>query len=222
MDLTSIQGGSRRMRILLIDHANCDPPHTRAHQLRAALEPLRVRATVCGPASVPSLAEQPQGMFAIHLLDTVAASRNLQAAVQAGAAEAFLAAVAGVSPRLLGLVRETARQGIAEAVDAVNPDAIFVMHAGILADLAIETGVPVVVHVGAGDLAAAAAGPVRDLVVATLGSCGAVAVDSATTAAAIRREWADDARLLEEPWGLDGEAAPQVVAACRAAVHRRL
>jgi hypothetical protein len=222
MDLTSIRGGGRRMRILLIDHANCDPPHTRAHQLRAALEPLRVRATVCGPASVPSLAEQPQGMFAIHLLDTVAASRKLQTAVQGGVAGDFLAAVAAVSPRLLGLVRETARQGIAEAVDAVNPDAIFVMHAGILADLAIETGVPVAVHVVAGDLTAAAAGPVRELMVATLGSCGAVAVDLAATAAAIRRDWVDDAALLAEPWGLEGEAAPRVVAACRAAVQRRL
>lgn len=221
MDLTSIQGGGRRMRILLIDHANCDPPHTRAHQMRAALGMMRVRATVCGPASVPSLAEQPQGMFAIHLLDTVAASRKLQAAVQTGAAGAFLEAVADVSPRLLGLVRETARQGIAEAIDAVNPDAIFVMHAGILTDLAIETGVPVAVHVAAGDLAAAAAGPVRELVVAALGSCGAIAVDSAETAAAIHRDWVDDAAFLPEPWGLGPEAAQRVVQACRAAFQRR-
>jgi hypothetical protein len=209
------------MRILLVDHANCDPPHTRLHRLRAALEPLRVRATVCGPASVPSLAEQPRGMFAIHLHDTVAASRKLHAAVQAGAAEPFLTAVAGVSPRLLGLVRETARQGIAEAVDAVNPEAIFVMHAGILADLAIETGVPVAVHVAAGDLVAAATGPVRELVVATLGSCGAVVVDSAETAVMIRRDWVDDAPVLAEPWAAGAEAASQVVAACRAAVRRR-
>lgn len=209
------------MRILLIDHANCDPPHTRAHRLRADLETLRVRATVCGPASVPSLAEQPHGMFAIHLLDTVAASRKLHAAVRDGAAEPFLMAVAAVSPRLLGLVRETARQGIAEAVDAVNPDAIFVIHAGILADLAIETGVPVAVHVAAGDLTAAATGPLRELVLATLGSCGAVATDSAATAVAIHRDWVDDAPLLAEPWSVEREAASQVVAACRAALQRR-
>jgi hypothetical protein len=220
MDLTSIRGGGRRMRILLIDHANCDPPQTRAHQVRAALDLLRVRATVCGPASVPSLAEQPQGMFAIHLLDTVAASQKLHAAVQAGGAEAFLAAVAGVSPRLLGLVRETARQGIAEAVDAVNPDAIFVIHAGILADLAIETGLPVAMHVAADDLVAAA-GPVRELVMAALGSCGCVATDSAATAAAIRADWVDDALLAKEPWAIGSEAAQHVVDACRAAVHRR-
>lgn len=219
MDLTSIRGG-RRMRILLIDHANCDPPQTRAHQLRAALEPLRVRATVCGPASVPSLAEQPQGMFAIHLLDTVAASRKLHAAVQTGAAEAFLTTLAGVSPRLLGLVRETARQGIAEAVDAVNPDAIFVIHAGILADLAIETGLPVAMHVARGDLAAAT-GPVRELVVAAVGSCGCVATDSAATAAAIRANWVDDAPLAMEPWPIVPEAAQHMVDACRAAVRRR-
>lgn len=221
MDLTSIRGGGRRMRILLIDHANCDPPHTRAHQVRAALDLLRVRAAVCGPASVPSLAEQPQGMFAIHLFDTVAASRKLHAAVQTGGAEAFLAAVASVSPRLLGLVRETARQGIAEAVDAVNPDAIFVIHAGILADLAIETGVPVAMHVAAGDLAVAN-GSVRELVVAALGSCGCVATDSAATAAAIRADWFDDALLAEEPWAVGPDAAQHVLDACRAAVqHRR-
>lgn len=222
MDLTSIRsGGGRRMRILLVDHGNCDPPHSRAHQLRAALESLRVRATICGPASMPSLAVQPHGLFAIHLLDTVAASRTLQAAVRDGAAEAFLQAVAAVAPRLLGLVRETARQGIAEAVDAVNPDVIFVIHASILADLAIETGVPVAVHVAAGDLAAAATMPMRELVTATLGSCGAVATDSSVTAAAIRRDWVDDAPVLAEPWAIGPEAAPQVVAACHAALQRR-
>ena len=220
MDLTSIRGGGRRMRILLIDHGNCDPPHARAHQLRVALDLLRVRAAVCGPASVPSLAEQPQGMFAIHLLDTVAASRKLQMAVQGGVAGDFLAAVAAVSPRLLGLVRETARQGIAEAVDAVNPDAIFVIHAGILADLAIETGLPVAMHVADSDLPAAT-GPVRELVVAALGSCGCVATESAATAAAIRSDWVDDAPLAEKPWAIGPEAAEHVADACRAAVQRR-
>ncbi|MDA1039837.1 MAG: hypothetical protein O3A37_06060, partial [Planctomycetota bacterium] len=146
--------------------------------------------------------------------------RKLHEAVRAGRAEAFLAAVAGVSPRLLGLVRETARQGIAEAVDAVNPDAIFVIHAGILADLAIETGLPVAMHVAAGDLVAAA-GPVRELVTAALGSCGCVATDSATTAAAIRADWVDDALLAKELWAIGPEAVQHIVDACRAAVQRR-
>ena len=208
------------MRILLIDHANCDPPHARSHRLRSEVESLRVQAAVCGPASVPSLAEQPQGMFAIHLLDTVAASRTLHAALAAGAAEPFLTALATVSPRLLGLVRETARQSIAEAVDAVNPDAICVFHAGIFADLAIETGVPVAMHVAASDLGAAR-GRVRELVVAAIGSCGAVTTDSAATALEIRRDWVDDAPLFAEPWDMGPEAAPQVVAACRAALRTR-
>ena len=62
--------------------------------------------------------------------------------------------MAGVPSRLLGLARETALQIIAEAADALYPDTIFVLHAGILTDLAVETGAPVVVHVSAADLAA--------------------------------------------------------------------
>jgi hypothetical protein len=67
----------------------------------------------------------------------------------------------------------------------------------------------------------AAAGPVRELVMAALGSCGCVATDSAATAAAIRADWVDDALLAKEPWAIGSEAAQHVVDACRAAVHRR-
>jgi hypothetical protein len=208
------------MRILIIDHACCDPPDTRPHLLRGRLMESGVEAAVCGPSSVPSLASQPEGMFGIHLHDIAAASRRLHAAVTSGDAGMLLTALAGVSPRLLGLARETARQALAEAVDAFDPDAIFVLHAGILADLAIETGVPVALHVAATDLAAAG-GRVRGLVLAALGSCAVVAVDAAATAAAIRRDWADDAALMEGPWIAGPDTAPQVLAACQAAVMSR-
>ena len=112
------------MRILLVDHGCCDHPHTRVHTLRAELGTLGVEANVCGPSSVPGLERQPAGMHGIHLHDVAAASRPLLAAVREGSAEAFLAAVGAVPARLLGLVRETARQTIAEATDSSDPDAI--------------------------------------------------------------------------------------------------
>jgi hypothetical protein len=208
------------MRILIVDHGCCDPPDTRPHLLRGRLTESGVQAAVCGPSSVPSLAAQPEGMFAIHLHDIAGASRKLHAAVTSGEAGMLLAALAGVSPRLLGLARETARLALAEAVEAFDPDAIFVLHAGILADLAIETGVPVVLHVAASDLAAAG-GRVRDLVLAALGSCAVVAFDAAETAAAIRRDWVDDAALGEGPWIAGPDTAAKVLAACEAAVMSR-
>jgi hypothetical protein len=159
-------------------------------------------------------------MFGIHLHDIAAASRKLHAAVTAGDARTLLAALAGVSPRLLGLVRETARQAVAEAVDTFGPDVIFVLHAGILADLAIETGVPVALHVTAPDLAAAAGGRVRELVLAAIGSCAVVGVDAVDTAAVIRSDWADDAPLAREPWAAEPAAAPLVLAVCEAAIQR--
>ena len=145
------------MRILLIDHGCCDHPHTRIHRLREALVTAGASVAVCGPSSLHGLDEQPTGMHGIHLHDIAAANRRLLAAVRDGAPEAFLAAVADVPSRLLGLARETARQVIAEAADALYPDAIFVLHAGILTDLAVETGAPVAVHVSRADLEAAAA-----------------------------------------------------------------
>lgn len=209
------------MRILLIDHGRCDPPAARAQALRAALEPLGAQATVCGPSSVPSLMAQPDGMFGIHLRDIAAASRKLLAAVETGAADELLAVLPTVSPRLLGLVREAARQCIAEAVDATNPDVIFVLHAGILADLAVETGAPVALHVTQQDLAAAETAGVRELVLAAIGSSDAVIGDTPATIDAIRREWAEDAALGIDAWPADEACAARLLAACREALARR-
>ena len=213
------------MRILLIDHGCCDPPHTRVHELRRQLRQEGVDAAVCGPSSVPSLEEQQPGMFGIHLHDVAAASRRLLAAVESGAPAAFLETVATVPARLLGLLRETARQTIAEATDVLDPDAIFVLHAGILTDLAVETGAPVVVHVSAADLAAAEGRPsLRRLVRGAVGSCGVVVADADDTAAALRRDWlGGDGEGRCEAWPI---AAPAVttgplVAACRRAVASR-
>jgi hypothetical protein len=208
------------MRILLIDHGRCDPAATRAHRLRAELAPLGAEVTVCGPASVPSLVARPDGMFGIHLRDIAAASRKLFAAVEAGTPEALLAVLPTVSPRLLGLVRETARQGIAEAVDMVNPDVIAVLHAGILADLAIETGVPVALHVTQADLSVAR-GTVHALVLAAIGSSDAVVGDTPATLDVIRRDWAGDAALADDAWPADDGCGPRLLAACRAAIMRR-
>ncbi len=212
------------MRILLVDHGCCDHPHTRAHAIRAELAAFGVRASVCGPSSVPSLERQPVGMHGMHLHDVAAASRPLLAAVREGTAEAFLTAVAAVPARLLGLVRETARQTLAEAADACDPDAIFVVHAGILADLAVETGAPVVVHVAATDLTATAARPsLRRLVAAAIGSSdGVVAADEAV-ADELRREWlAGDADGRCEQWAFGPGAGRRVMDACgRAAARRR-
>lgn len=209
------------MRILLIDHSRCDPPTARAQLIRAAIEPLGTRATICGPSAVPSLMAQPDGMFGIHLRDIAAASRKLLEAVESGSADSLLAVLPTVSPRLLGLVRESARQCIAEAVDATNPDVIFVMHAGILADLAIETGAPVALHVTEHDLAAAGKGSVRDLVLAAIGSCDAVVGDTPITIDAIRRDWIDDAAVSLDAWPADEHCAARLLAACRAAITRR-
>jgi hypothetical protein len=215
----------RDMRILLIDHGCCDHPHTRIHRLREGLEGAGCTVAVCGPSTVPGLEVQPRGMHGIHLHDVAAASRTFLAAVRDGSPRALLEATAGVSSRLLGLARETARQMIAEAADAVYPDAIFVLHAGILTDLAVETGAPVVVHVDPADLEAAAGRPsLRRLVTAAIGSSDRIiAADDA--AAAKIRSWLgddDDTRSRCEVWPFDEHSsAPAVAAACRAALARR-
>ena len=212
------------MRILLIDHGCCDPP-ARAHRFRAGLESLGLEAAVCGPSTVPGLDEQPPGMHGIHLHDIAAASRPFLAAVRDGSPEAFLAAVAAVPARLLGLVRETARQMIAEAADALYPDAIFVLHAGILTDLAVETGAPVVVHVSPADLAAAAARPsLRRLVSAAIGSSEIVVAADGGVAEALAGAWLmSDADAAErcQTWPADDDAPERIAAACRLALARR-
>jgi len=213
------------MRILLIDHGCCDPPHTRVHILRHELRQSGIDAAVCGPSSVPGLEQQQPGMFGIHLNDVAAASRRLLAAVESGLPAAFLETVATVPARLLGLVRETARQTIAEATDVVDPDVIFVLHAGILTDLAVETGAPVVVHVSAADLAAAEGRPsLRRLVRGAVGSCGVVVAGEDETAAVLRRDWfGGDGEGRCEVWPIADIAAgaAPLVAACRRAVAYR-
>lgn len=210
------------MRLLLIDHGNCDHDHTRAHRCRAALASLDVDAAVCGPSSIPQLEQPHAGMYGIHLHAIAAASHRFLAAVRDGSAEALLGVVPTLSPRLLGLVRETARQLIAEAVDATDPDVIFVMHAGILADLAAETGAPVVVHVAASDLAAAASKPVmRSLVGRALGSCEARIAADAEAADALRAGWLEHDDVPVDVWPLTETCAAAIAAACRTALARR-
>lgn len=215
----------KRMRILLIDHACCDHPATRIHRLREGLEAIGMEVAVCGPSSVPGFEVRPPGMYGIHLHDVAAGSRVLLAAVREGSAAALLDAVAGVKSRLLGLARETARQMIVEAADVLYPDAIFVVHAGILTDLAVETGAPVVVHVSAVDLAAAAGRPsLRRLVSGAIGSSGVVVAADDETAATLERDWigatADAAPRLQV-WPLADDAAPRIAAACGLAVALR-
>lgn len=213
------------MRILLIDHGCSDHPHTRVHRLREGVSQLGVTAAVCGPSTVPGLEVQPPGMFGIHLHDVAAASHAFLAAVKDGTPEAFLTAVAGVSSRLLGLARETARQMIAEAVDVTYPDAIFVLHAGILTDLAVETGAPVVVHVAATDLAAAAGRPsLRRLVLAAIGSSDVIVAADDATRTTLLTEWLrgdPEASARCESWPLTDEAGDRITTACREAAARR-
>lgn len=213
------------MRILLIDHGCCDPPSTRAHRLRGELAAQGHEAAVCGPSTVPGLGEQPPGMHGIHLHDVAAASRVFLAAVRDGSPEAFLMAVASVPSRLLGLARETARQMIAEAADALFPDAIFVLHAGLLTDLAVETGAPVVVHVAPADLAAASGRPsLRRLVAQAIGSCEIVVAADDAAAETLRCDWLREARDAAErcqTWPLAADAAVRVASACRTALDRR-
>jgi hypothetical protein len=214
------------MRILLIDHGCCDHPHTRIHRLAGELTAAGCTTAVCGPSSLHGFDRQPPGMFGIHLHDVAAASRAFLAAVRDGSPEAFLAAVATVPSRLLGLTRETARQMIAEAADALFPDAIFVLHASILTDLAVETGAPVVVHVSDADLAAAADRPsLRRLVTAALGSSDGIVAGTDAVAERLREDWlAGDADLARRSaiWPADtADVAARVASACAAALARR-
>jgi hypothetical protein len=212
------------MRILLVDHGCCDHPRTRIHGLRQALEAAGCTVAICGPSTVNAFEEQPPGIHGIHLHDVAAASREFLAAVREGSPEAFLRATAHVPSRVLGLARETARQLVAEAADAIFPDAIFVLHAGILADLAVETGAPVVVHVSAADLEAAADRPsLKRLVLGALGSSDRVIAADDDVAATLADWLGDDAetRSRREIWPFDAAAAPRVAEACRLALARR-
>jgi hypothetical protein len=212
------------MRLLLVDHGCCDHPHTRIHRLREGLKAAGCSVAVCGPSTVSGLEEQPRGMHGIHLHDVAAASREFLAAVRDGSPDAFLAAVSRVPSRLLGLARETARQMIAEAADDIFPDAIFVLHAGILTDLAVETGAPVVVHVSAGDLAAAAARPsLKRLVTGAIGSCDRVIAGDERVATTLGDWLGDpaDGRMPHDTWRFDDQSTSRVAEACRLALARR-
>jgi hypothetical protein len=212
------------MRILLVDHGCCDPPHTRIHALRKSLDSSGCTVAVCGPSTINAFEEQPPGMHGIHLHDVAAASREFLAAVREGSPVAFLRATAHVPSRVIGLARETARQMVAEAADAIFPDAIFVLHAGILADLAVETGAPVVVHVSAADLAAAADRPsLKRLVLGALGSSDRIVAADEAVAATLAEWLGDEAEMRSrlEIWPFDEAAAPRVAEACRLALARR-
>ncbi|MFM7245496.1 MAG: hypothetical protein ACKO40_15165 [Planctomycetaceae bacterium] len=212
------------MRILLVDHGRCDPPQARLHSLREALEATGDTVAICGPSTINAFEEQPPGMHGIHLHDVAAASREFLAAVRDGSPEAFLRVVPAVPARLLGLARETARQIIAEAADAIFPDVIFVLHAGILADLAIETGAPVVVHVSAVDLEAAAARPsLKRLVLSAIASSDRIIAADESVAATLTAWLGGDAdvRSRRDLWPFDATSAPQVAEACRRALARR-
>ena len=217
------------MRLLLIDHGCCDLPDTRVHHWRRELETLGVRASVCGPSTVSHLKEQHAGLHGIHLHDIAAASGALLKAVQSGESEALLNASATVSPRLLGLIRETARQMVAEAVDTHGPDVIFVLHAGILTDLAIETGIPVAVHVSLTDLAAAGSRQsMRDFITSSLGSCNAIVAADVATAELLGQEWLSiDSQALDaaasrvEVWPLEHGSATAMLSLCHRVLDRR-
>lgn len=124
-----------------------------------------------------------------------------------------------LSEHSLAVVREEARRAFDRAVENGNPDVILVLHAGAIADLAVETGVPLVVHAAVEDLEAAGQGRVRELVASSLSSADVVVADDADTARLLRREgWvADDVEVEIVP----PSDVVRLVEACRRASDRR-
>ena len=210
------------MRVLLVDHGCCDPPTTRAHRYRAQLARQRIEALICGPAEAPP--GLPAGhLHRIDLQGMAAASPLLLHLLRDGTAQAFLQATGDLPGPLLGVVRESARQTLAAAVDALDPDVIFVLHAGILADLAVETGAPVAVHVVHSDVARyrhAAPTQARELVAAALASAELVIAADEATAQELQQHWLDDTPHLPV-WPLEEGAGELIAAACRTALQRR-
>lgn len=208
------------MRIVLVDHGCCDPPASRAFRCRQWLSLEGVEALVCGPASLSPLEAATPGLQGMPLKAVAAGNRAFAAAVRAGDPESFLRSSARLPAALLGLVRETARQALAEAVDGFGPEAILVLHAGIFADLAVETGLPVVIHAATSDLEAARQdGRVFELVAAALASAeGVVPVDVAT-AIALEAEWTDGP--VASPAPAEGDGAASLAAAVRLACRKR-
>lgn len=148
-------------------------------------------------------------------------------ALEAHGAQVMVAEASGLFPRAvaaLGLdalaeAREAVRQAIDVAVDRDDPDVILVLHAGAIADLAVETGVPVVVHVAMADLEAVVGESIRGLVASSLSAADVLAAADTTTAHRLVADgWTfDDADVQVVPAG-DGE---RLIAACRRAVDRR-
>lgn len=211
------------MRVLLVDHGCCDPPHSRVFRCRDWLLAERIEVLACGPASVSTLEAPSPGLHGIHLRDIAAANRKFARAVRDGTPQTFLDTSPTIPAPLLGLVRETARQAIAEAVDGFDPDVILVLHAGIFADLAVETGVPVVVHVGPHDLAAARHDQrVHSLVSAALASAEVVMAADPSTESLLTAEWLDAAATNIGPVAeVDERCGPVLAEAVRLAARRR-
>lgn len=211
------------MRLLLVDHGCCDPPHSRVFRCRDWLLSERIEVLACGPASASALEAPTPGLHGIHLRDIAAANRKFARAVRDGTPQSFLDISPTIPAPLLGLVRETARQAIAEAVDGFDPAVILVLHAGIFADLAVETGVPVVVHVGPADLTAARHDQrVLLLVSAALASAEVVMAADSTTEALLTAEWLDAAATNIGPVAEVDDRCGRVLAkAVRLAAQRR-
>jgi len=220
--MVHIQTESVGMRVLLVDHGCCDPPTTRAHRYRAQLAHQGIETLICGPAEAsPGL--PAGGLHRINLQGMAAASPLLLHLLRDGTAQAFLQATGELPGHLLGLVRETARQTLAAAVDALEPDVIFVLHAGILADLAVETGAPVAVHVAHSDVARYRHAPPtqsRELVAAALASAELVIAADAATAEELQQHWLDATPPLPV-WRLEDGAGEPIATACRTALQRR-
>lgn len=211
------------MRLLLVDHGCCDPPHGRVFRCRDWFVGERIEVLACGPASVSPLEAPTPGLQGIPLRHIAAANRRFARAVREGTPEAFLDTSPTIPAPLLGLVRETARQAIAEAVDGFDPAVILVLHAGIFADLAVETGVPVAIHVGPADLAAARQDPrVHALVAAALVSAEIVMAADDTTHRRLTEGWLETAAANVGPTAaLDEGSGPALAAAVRLAARRR-
>lgn len=208
------------MRIVLVDHGCCDPPASRGFRCRDQLALEGLQALVCGPASLSTLEAATPGLQGIPLRAVAAANRAFAAAVRSGDPEAFVRMSARLPPALLGLVRETARQALAEAVDGFDPAAILVLHAGIFADLAVETGLPVVIHAAKSDLEAARQdGRVCELVASALASAEAVVPADEATASALEGEWTEGP--VEPAAPAEGEGAAHLAAAIRLACRKR-
>ena len=211
------------MRVLLVDHGCCDRPTTRTHRYRSQLSQQGIETLICGPAWAAETGPQTAGLHHIDLRDMAAASPLLLHLLRDWTAQAFLQATGDLPGHLLGVVREAARQTLAAAVDACDPDVIFVLHAGILADLAVETGAPVAVHVAHADVAQYRHAPptqARELVAAALASAELVIAADDATAQELRQHWLDDTPPLPV-WPLVDGAGEPIAAACRTALQRR-